>query len=66
MKPKKRLHLEKQTLKILLDKELSHAHGGTFEVDPVETQPPLCDTAPCIDGTHNTRGPGPDGATYLC
>ena len=58
MKPNKRLHLQKQTLRSLLDKDLSLARGGLHTTD---TRGPsgftcdelcdtsLCDTSPCID-----------------
>jgi len=61
---RKRLQLEKQTLRLLLNKELSLALGGTNTTDPgngpsVNAEP--CDTImvcaisnPC--GTGDTRG----------
>jgi len=51
MKPNKRLHLQKQTLRLLLDNQLSLALGGTATPDtrgpPLSANTNLCDTSLC-------------------
>jgi len=52
MKPNKRLHLQKQTLRLLLDNQLSLAVGGTATPDTRGPSPTAnnnpCDTSLCI------------------
>ena len=58
MKPNKRLHLQKQTLRLLLDNQLSLALGGTATPDtrgpPLSANTNLCDTSLCIVPTDDT------------
>lgn len=60
MRAKQRLKLEKQTLRMLIDKELSRAHGGTVNPDTTPTNVQTCDGNSCIvcGTTPTTRGDG--------